>query len=128
MDKQWTRHVTRKITFGGRAVAVDFSFRTGFQLRVINCYMPSENNESRQEMTAIGEWLKHEYRTAQQTGFSIVWMGDFNGVMNQQLDRKGAESRSTTPETDIEMDCNPSIVRLLPFHQANCKRVHIQGH
>jgi len=101
MDKYWTAHVARRVTCGGRGVSVDFSFKTGFQLRVINCYVPSKNNTNQQELEAIERWTQTEYRGAQQGGLCVIWMGDFNGVCNPQVDRARVQSGSTRPETDL---------------------------
>ncbi|KAF9145660.1 hypothetical protein BGX20_006912, partial [Mortierella sp. AD010] len=70
-------------------------------MRVINCYIPSDTTVYRDEIPAIENWIQKEYRDAQQDSIGVILMGDFNGVMNPQVDRSRVTGRSTAPETEL---------------------------
>ncbi|KAF9188919.1 hypothetical protein BGZ49_003890, partial [Haplosporangium sp. Z 27] len=94
VNKYWATHIIRRVTYGGRVISVDFSFRTGFRLRVINCYIPSDTVVYRDDIPRIEKWVEKECREAQQDDMCVILMGDFNGTTNPQLDRARDNSRS----------------------------------
>ena len=101
IKKPWAAHVIRRVTFAGRGISIDMSFRTGFRLRVINCYIPSDKIISKEEIEKLDKWIKSESSDANRLLYSVVVMGDFNGVMNPKIDRKSETRKSSNPETDL---------------------------
>jgi exonuclease III len=54
----WRDHIQRQVAFKGRAQAVDFHFKTGFKIRIINIYLSSRNDNCSEAVVA---WIKTEY-------------------------------------------------------------------
>ncbi|KAF9555307.1 hypothetical protein EC968_009018, partial [Mortierella alpina] len=113
MSPFWRDHIQRQVAFKGRTQAVDFHFKTGFKIRIINIYLPSRNDKCSE---AVVHWIKNEYGNAREQGYAIVMLGDYNGVMNPKMDRSRV-SQSSRPETPflqwVELQALHDSYRLL---------------
>jgi hypothetical protein len=97
MTKFWSDHTIRRESFGGRAQFVDLSFKTGFRLRVLNCYIPDKNHH---DHSKTSNWVKTKIQEARDKGSCSILLGDFNGVMDPRADRSPRRG-GAQPETEL---------------------------
>jgi exonuclease III len=84
----------------GRFIQADFSFANYFRLRVLSVYYPCNSGAEQRALTKIVTDSLMEART---NGWTMVVMGDFNGVMDRESDRSMAPQRKLGggPETPL---------------------------
>ena len=102
ISKRWHNHGGRRDTCGSRGMAQDFNFYNGLKLVVINCYIPS-GRANGVEADKILTWVRTTYERAMREEREVILLGDFNGVMNPQADRKHQPGnyQGTQPETSL---------------------------
>lgn len=93
----WSDHVIKRGSWKGRGQYIDFSFKTGFRLHIVNCYIP---DKSHREHTPVSNWVKSKMQEAREAGHSSILIGDFNGVMDPRKDR-ALRRGGSQPETSL---------------------------
>lgn len=99
--KEWSKYIGHIKRHKGRGLSIDFNFRGGLKLRIVNSYFPSRNSPSSPLIPDLTAWVRNQVTDATHNNMALLLMGDFNGTMSPPVDRRNYAHNNTSPETQI---------------------------